>query len=60
MKKFLSEHQELVSEWRSTKNGELKPDEVTYGNIKKFWWMCQKGHSYDSIIYDRTSKKLTG
>ena len=56
MKKFLSEHPELVSEWHPTKNGELKPDEVTYGSHKKIWWLCPKGHSYNSIIYDRTSK----
>ena len=60
MKKFLAEYPELLSEWHSTMNGELKPDEVTYGSHKKVWWLCHKGHSHDSIIYDRTIKKPTG
>jgi len=29
LKKLLSEYPELLSEWRPTKNGELKPDKVT-------------------------------
>ena len=54
MKKFISEYLELVRDWHSTKNGELKPDEVTYGSHKKVWWLCPKGHDYDSIISNRT------
>ena len=60
MKKLLSEYPELVSEWHPTKNGELKPDKVTYGSNKKVWWLCPKGHSYDAIISDRTRKKPRG
>ena len=56
MKKFLSEYPELISEWHPTKNGELKPEEFTHGNIKKVWWLCPKGHSYGSTINDRTRK----
>ena len=56
MKKFLSEYPELIKEWHPTKNGELKPDEVTHGSHKKVWWLCPKGHPYDSIIKDRTRK----
>jgi hypothetical protein len=50
----------IASEWNPTKNGELKPDEFTYGSSKKVWWLCPKGHSYDSIIKSRTSKKPQG
>ena len=52
--KTLSEYPELLSEWHSTENGELKLDEVTYGSHKKVWWLCPKGHSYDALIYSRT------
>ena len=60
MKKLLSEYPELISEWHPTKNGELKPDKVTHGSGKKVWWLCPKGHEYDSIISNRTSKKSKG
>jgi len=50
MKKLLTEYPEIVSEWHPTKNGELKPDEVTHGSHKKVWWLCPKGHPYDSCI----------
>ena len=46
----------VASEWHPTKNGELKPDEVSHGSHKKVWWLCPKGHPYDSIIKDRTGK----
>ena len=60
MKKFLAEYPELIREWHPTKNGKLKPEEFTHGNIKKVWWLCPKGHSYDSPINDRTRKKPRG
>ncbi len=50
----------IASEWHPTKNGELKPDEVSYGSNKKVWWLCPKGHSYNSVISDRTRKKPQG
>ena len=56
MKKLLTEYPEIVSEWHPTKNGELKPDEVTHGSHKKVWWLCPKGHPYDSVIKNRTRK----
>jgi len=48
---------EIAKEWHPTKNGELTPKEVTYGTRKKIWWLCTKGHTYDSAINHRTSKK---
>ena len=47
---------ELAKQWHPTNNGELKPDEFTYGSGKKVWWLCQEGHSYDSVILNRTKK----
>ena len=60
MKKFLSEYPEISKEWHPTKNGDSKPDEFTYGSGKKVWWLCPKGHSYDSKILNRTSKNKSG
>lgn len=38
-KKSLAEiHPELTKQWHPTKNGNLKPEDVTYGCTKKVWW----------------------
>ena len=50
----------VSSEWHPTKNGELKPEKVTYGSDKKVWWLCPKGHSYDAKISNRTRKEKSG
>ena len=60
MKKFLSEYPELIKEWNPNKNGELKPEYFTSGSVKKVWWLCTKGHDYESRIGSRTRKKPTG
>ena len=31
-------HPELAKEWHPTKNGDLKPTDVTAGSSKKIWW----------------------
>jgi len=48
---------EIAKEWHPTKNEALRPDQFTSGSNKKAWWLCPKGHSYNSHISNRTSKK---
>ena len=55
MKKYLSEYHNLVKEFSSTRNGDLQPDDFTYGSGKKVWWVCSKGHEWDAIIGSRTT-----
>ncbi|PWY54112.1 hypothetical protein DGG96_17020 [Legionella qingyii] len=45
---------ELASEWHPIKNGEVKPEFFTRGSNFKAWWICPRGHEYQSIIGDRT------
>ena len=33
-------HPDLVKEFHSTKNGELRPDGLIAGTAKKLWWIC--------------------
>ncbi|MBR2069096.1 MAG: zinc-ribbon domain-containing protein [Candidatus Gastranaerophilales bacterium] len=47
-------HPEIAKEWHPTKNGDLKPTEVVIGGSKKVWWMCEKGHEWQTNIKDRT------
>lgn len=51
---LLSKYPQIAKEWHPTLNGELRPDEVTYGSKKKVWWKCVKGHDYDMPINKRT------
>lgn len=48
-------HPELAAEWHPTKNGILKPTGVSYGQSRKVWWLCPKGHAYLASLNKRTS-----
>ena len=51
---FESHFPELAKDWDYTKNV-TTPDRVSYGSDKKFWWICNKGHSYECSINNRRS-----
>ena len=44
---------ELALEWHPTKNGTLKPTDVTYGSQKYAWWKCKEGHEWKCMISSR-------
>ena len=50
---------ELAKEWHPTRNGDLKPTEISRGTGKKVWWQCIKypDHEWDAVI---SSRSLTG
>jgi superfamily II DNA or RNA helicase len=56
MGKTVADFPELVAEWHPTKNGELKPSQVSAGSGMKAWWQCpvHSVHVYDMIVGDRT------
>ena len=58
---------ELAQEWHPTKNGDLKPSEITYGSRIKVWWYLpyddpQTGKHFDfewqAVVYSRTGDKV--
>ena len=50
---LMTTHPEIAKEWDYEKNKE-KPDEVMAGsNIKKYWFICPKGHSYKTTVLGR-------
>ena len=49
---FESRFPELAKDWDYQKN-EITPDMVSYGSDKKFWWICNNGHSYQCSINQR-------
>ncbi|PKM51952.1 MAG: hypothetical protein CVV02_04900 [Firmicutes bacterium HGW-Firmicutes-7] len=43
----------IAKEWHPTKNGDLKPDSVKVQSGKKVWWLCEKGHEWETRISHR-------
>ena len=49
-------HPQLAAEWHPTKNGDLTPENVTYGMAEKVWWLCPQGHEYQATINHRSGR----
>lgn len=48
-------HPEIAKEWHPTKNGELKPENISKGCHTKVWFICDQKHEYKASVYHRTS-----
>jgi len=57
MKKSIAGIPLLASEWHPTKNGDLKPSEVSYGAHTRIWWQCSvdNRHEWSSTAGSRGS-----
>jgi glutaredoxin len=53
MSKYLQSNPRLVKEFNYKKNYPLIPKDFTINSNKKVWWLCRKGHEWESIIYSR-------
>lgn len=49
-----SQRPDVLSQWDYNKNT-LLPNQVSVGTIKKVWWTCDNGHSYEASVSKRTS-----
>lgn len=49
-KSLESTYPQIAQEWHPTKNGQLKPDMVTFGSGKRVWWICEKGHEWQACV----------
>jgi len=45
---------EIAKQWHPNKNLSIKPDMVKPKSNKKFWWICEKGHEWQTIVNGRT------
>ena len=45
----------LAEEWNHEKNNGLTPKDVTANSSKKVWWMCSKGHEWETSIVHRNN-----
>lgn len=45
----------LAGEWHPMKNGDLTPKKVKYHSGKLVWWLCKRGHEWQSSVDNRSS-----
>lgn len=43
----------LAKEWNYERNEQLTPSDLIYSSGKKVWWICNKGHEWESTPYSR-------
>jgi very-short-patch-repair endonuclease len=54
-------HPEVAAQWHPTKNGDLRPSDVSFGTHTKVWWLCPKTctegclHEWEATIKSRTN-----
>ena len=51
---FSTEYPALLTEWNWEKNSPQKPEDFTPRSSSKVWWICEKGHSWQTSISNRT------
>ncbi len=44
---------EIAKEWNYEKNGRLIPEHLTANSGKRVWWICSKGHEWQSTVDNR-------
>ena len=52
---------EISKQWHPTKNGDLKPYQISPFNPKKVWWKCDKAddHEWEAAVGSRTKEGAT-
>ena len=49
----------VAAQWDTEKNG-CTPEQARSGGMKRYWWRCEKGHSWQALIRSRIGVKPTG
>ena len=45
----------LAEQWHPTKNADLTPKDITQSSTKKVWWVCEKGHEWETTVAHRAN-----
>jgi hypothetical protein len=40
---------DLLSEWHPAKNGDIRPEDISFGSGRKIWWQCSQGHEWQAV-----------
>ena len=54
---FCLEHRKehLLVQWDAAKNFPMTPRTISYGSRKQAWWVCDKGHRWQTAVQSRTA-----
>ena len=52
-KQYVSDNAQLMTEWDWEKNISVSPEETKLGSEKRIWWICPKGHSWNTTVATR-------
>lgn len=53
-KQYVSDNAQLMAEWHGERNFALDPRLLTLGSNKKAWWVCKKGHEWQTSVAHRS------
>ena len=45
---------EIAKEWDYSKNGNLAPENISFGSTKIIYWKCHKGHEWQATVNGRS------
>lgn len=45
----------LAKEWHPTRNGEIRPEQVSCGSRRIVWWRCSNGHEWQASVKSRSA-----
>ena len=53
-KQYVSDNAQLMAEWNYKLNKNVNPNTLGIMSHKKVWWICAKGHAWESAISKRS------
>lgn len=53
---LLARFPQIAAQWHPTKNGTLRPEQMTSNSNRKVWWLCPLGHAYQAVVAARTAQ----
>ena len=53
-------HPDVMTQWDREKNAGVDPRELLPSSHEKVWWTCEKGHSWEAMVFSRTRENSAG
>lgn len=51
------QHPRTAARWHPTKNGDLRPADVTGGSNQVVWWLGECGHEWQRDVFEETTRR---
>ena len=51
---------DVARQWHPEKNGNLDPNKIGRGSTEKVWWICDRGHEWQSVVKERCRGRKVG